>query len=357
MPMAPVVSILINNWNYAGYVGQAIESALAQSYPDVEVVVVDDGSTDNSRSVLARYADRVTLIMQERGGQPAAAAAGLAASRGDIVMFLDADDFLEPEAAARVAAAWADDCAKVQFRLSLVDAGGRRRGADPPLHVAMPTGDVVPEIFARGGYETPVTSGNAYPRRLLQQLFPVPPEFRYFDPYLNTVAPFYGRVVSIDEELGAYRLHGRNGWALTDRVDLDRIRERLIEDLMKEPYIQRAAAVTGRDVPPGTSLRKPIHVLYRLASLRLEPSSHPVAQDSRRHLLRAGIRALRADRQLPVPDKLFHAGVLLVTAVAPKCMARSAVEFALLSRPRPAWLRATARAVRRGAAVLRATSG
>lgn len=351
------VSILINNWNYAAYVGQAIESALGQTHPQVEVVVVDDGSTDNSRAVLDRYADRVRLIMQERRGQPAAAAAGLAASRGDIVMFLDADDFLQPEAAARVAAVWAGDCAKVQFRLSLVDAAGRRLGADPPLHTALPNGDVVPEIVSRGGYETPVTSGNAYPRQLLQQLFPVPSEFRYFDPYLNTVAPFYGRVVSIDAELGAYRLHDRNGWALTGGVDLERIRERLQEDLIKDRYIRRAAAATDRNVPPDTVLRSPVHILHRLASLRLEPPSHPMAGDTRRHLLGAGIRALRADRRLPLPDKLFHAGVLLITAAAPRGMARPAVEFALLSRPRPAWLRATARAVRRAGALVRITAG
>jgi glycosyltransferase involved in cell wall biosynthesis len=355
--MASVVSILINNWNYGEYVGQAIESALGQTYRHVEVVVVDDGSTDNSRAVLARYADRVTVIMQEGGGQPGAAATGLAASRGEIVMFLDADDFLAPDAAARVVAAWADDCAKVQFRLSLVDGAGRRRGADPPLHVAMPAGDLVPEIATRGGYETPVTSGNAYPRGLLERLFPVPREFRYFDPYLNMVAPFYGPVVSIDEELGAYRLHGRNGWALTDRVDAERIRERLTEDLLKERYIEQTAAATGRDFPRGTALRKPTHVLYRLASLRLEPAAHPVPEDSRRHLLRAGLRALRADRHLPFPDKLFLAAVLVLTAVGPKRIARSAVEFALLSRPRPAWLQATARAVRRGAAVVRGASG
>lgn len=345
--MAPVVSILINNRNYAEYVGQAIESALAQSYPHIEVVVVDDGSTDDSRAVLDRYAGRATVIMQECGGQPAAAATGLAASRGEIVMFLDADDYLAPDAAGEVAAAWADDCAKVQFRLSLVDGAGRRRGVDPPNHVAMPSGDVVPEIASRGAYETPVTSGNAYPRRLLEQLFPVPGEFRYFDPYLNTVTPFYGRVISLDEELGAYRLHGRNGWALTDRVDLDRIRERLREDLTKERYIERAAAATGRRVPAGTALRKPTHVLYRLASLRLDPSAHPVAGDTRRRLLGAGFRALRADPHLPFPDMLFGAGVLMVTAVGPKPIARSAVEFALLSKPRPAWLRTTARALRR----------
>ena len=355
--MAPVVSILINNWNYGEYVGQAIETALGQTYPHVEVVVVDDGSTDHSHAVLAGYADRLTLILQERGGQPAAAATGLAASRGDIVMFLDADDFLEPDAAARVVAAWADDCAKVQFRLSLVDGAGRRRGADPPLHVPMPTGDLVPEIATRGGYETPVTSGNAYPRGLLEQLFPVPHEFRYFDPYLNMVAPFYGRVVSIDEELGAYRLHGRNGWALTDRVDLGLIQERVAEDLLKQRYIERAAAATGREFPRGTALRKSTHVLHRLASLRLGPSAHPVAGDSRRRLLRAGFRALRADRHLPLPDKVVQAALLVVIAAGPARIARSAVQFALLSRPRPAWLRAMARAMRRGVGRARAASG
>ncbi len=75
LPSQPLVSVLIANHNYAQYVGRAIESVLAQSYPHVEACVCDDGSTDDSVAVLAEYAAcdaRVVLRCQENGGQAAA---------------------------------------------------------------------------------------------------------------------------------------------------------------------------------------------------------------------------------------------------------------------------------------------
>ncbi len=63
------VSIVVLNYNYATYLPLAVDSALAQSHPDVEVVVVDDGSTDGSAAVLDRYADRVRVVRKANGGQ------------------------------------------------------------------------------------------------------------------------------------------------------------------------------------------------------------------------------------------------------------------------------------------------
>ena len=100
MTAAPLVSVVINNYNYARYLAQAIDSALGQTYPGTEVVVVDDGSSDGSRDVIAAYGTRVVPVLKENGGQASAFNAGFAASRGDVVLFLDADDCLLPTAAA-----------------------------------------------------------------------------------------------------------------------------------------------------------------------------------------------------------------------------------------------------------------
>jgi hypothetical protein len=342
-----LVSILVNNWNYAGYVGAAIDSALAQTHPQVEVIVVDDGSTDASREVIARYADRVRVIEQENAGQPAAGAAGLAAARGDIVMFLDADDLLFPGAAARVSSAWREGCSKVQFRLSLVGPDGRHTGAaDPPLSAAMPQGDLVAHIDRFGRYETPVTSGNAYPRALVEQLFPIPGDFHNIDGYLNTVCPFYGPVISLEEELGAYRQHGDNRWAASSGMDAPLLRRKVHHDLIKERFAERTAAATGRVIAAGSAMRNPMHVLQRLGSLRLEPEEHPVPGDTVRGLLAAGLRALWTDTSLPWPDRVFYGGVLVAVALGPPPVAARAIDSALASRPRPAWMRRLARALR-----------
>jgi hypothetical protein len=96
--MRVTVSIVIPVYNHERFLAEAIESALNQSWPDCEVVVIDDGSTDGSAAIIGHY-PRVRGIRQVNRGLAAARNAGLAASRGDVVLFLDADDRLWPEAA------------------------------------------------------------------------------------------------------------------------------------------------------------------------------------------------------------------------------------------------------------------
>ncbi len=89
------VSILINNYNYQEYIGKAIESALYQSYENIEIIVIDDGSTDNSKNIIDQYASKesnVKAIYKENGGQLSTFNIVKEHISGDIVFFLDADD-------------------------------------------------------------------------------------------------------------------------------------------------------------------------------------------------------------------------------------------------------------------------
>jgi glycosyltransferase involved in cell wall biosynthesis len=99
---APFVSILINNYNYGRFLGDAIRSALGQSYANLEAVVVDDGSTDNSVETTQAFGDVVHLIAKENGGQASAFNAGFAASRGEIICLLDSDDEFLPGKVERI---------------------------------------------------------------------------------------------------------------------------------------------------------------------------------------------------------------------------------------------------------------
>jgi glycosyltransferase involved in cell wall biosynthesis len=99
--MNPVVSIAIPCFNSARWLGQAIESALAQTWPEKEVIVVDDGSTDGSADVARQFGDRIQLIVTENRGGNRARNSAWQAARGEWVQFLDADDYLEPEKIAR----------------------------------------------------------------------------------------------------------------------------------------------------------------------------------------------------------------------------------------------------------------
>ena len=142
-----LVSIVINNYNYARYVAATIDSALAQTWHPLEVIVVDDGSTDDSWSVIEGYGDRVRAIQQPNGGQGAAYNAGFAASRGEWVMFLDSDDLLDCGALACMLSCADDQVAKVQGYLRRIDADGHPRGGAVPYyaHVAVERQPVPPQ--------------------------------------------------------------------------------------------------------------------------------------------------------------------------------------------------------------------
>lgn len=92
----PLVSVIIPNYNYARYLRQAIDSVLAQTYPHIEVVVVDDGSQDDSRAVLEMYGTRIRWVTQRNQGVAAARNHGVRLSQGDYLAFLDADDYWLP---------------------------------------------------------------------------------------------------------------------------------------------------------------------------------------------------------------------------------------------------------------------
>ena len=80
-----LASIIIDNYNYGRFLKDAIESALNQTYPNREVIVVDDGSTDNSREVIASYTDRIIPVLKDNGGHASAFNAGVLVSRGEVI--------------------------------------------------------------------------------------------------------------------------------------------------------------------------------------------------------------------------------------------------------------------------------
>jgi glycosyltransferase involved in cell wall biosynthesis len=99
--MTPSVSVVIPVFDAARYLAEAIESVRAQSRPAEEIVVVDDGSTDDSAAVAARFAPAVRVVARVHAGIGAARNAGVAAARGTHLAFLDADDLWVPEKLAR----------------------------------------------------------------------------------------------------------------------------------------------------------------------------------------------------------------------------------------------------------------
>ena len=95
-PVLPLVSVIIPTYNRADLLPQTVESCLAQTYPHLEIIVVDDGSTDATAEVMARYGAKVVYVRQERQGVPRARQHGLQRASGEYVTFLDSDDLMLP---------------------------------------------------------------------------------------------------------------------------------------------------------------------------------------------------------------------------------------------------------------------
>ncbi len=108
-PAEPLVSVIIPNYNHAQYVGDAIRSVLTQTYCEFEIIVVDDGSTDDSLAQVTQFGDKVKYIYQTNAGLSAARNTGFRASKGPLIGVLDADDMYEPEYLSKLVGALQED--------------------------------------------------------------------------------------------------------------------------------------------------------------------------------------------------------------------------------------------------------
>lgn len=331
-----LVSVVIPNYNYERYLGTAIDSALALDWPSVEVIVVDDGSTDGSRAVIEGYGERVRAIYKDNGGQTDACNVGFAACRGELVIFLDSDDVLGPSLMRAVAEVWHPGVAKVQCQMQIIDAGGQPIGTIFPRYRGRPTPERVRHWAAvSGAYPTPPGSGNVYSAQALRRIFPLDGNESASDSYLLAAAPFLGDVVTIAQPLVSYRVHGKNDGAMAE-FDASKFGREVQRAAWRFQYSKAVAREAGAVLSDSAFNRSMTTLAYRLASLRLLPEKHPVPEDT--------IAAVMQDffRAVLVPQGLSWSGrtALLLWALAVSGMPRAAAErlvtwrFVASQRPR-----------------------
>jgi glycosyltransferase involved in cell wall biosynthesis len=209
-PQRVELSVIITCFNYEAFVGEAIDSALRQGSDSIEIIVVDDGSTDESWSRIRSYGDRVKAIRTPRQGALGASLAGLKLASGGFVYFLDADDVLCEGAFGVLAQHLHSRVSKIQFMLTPINKQGEVIGPPfPKLQDSRDSARLIKSIMVCGYYSTPPTSGNVYRRDIYDGLGDLTYE-RAIDgvPYL--LAPFLGEVVSIGRTLAKYRIHDAN---------------------------------------------------------------------------------------------------------------------------------------------------
>jgi glycosyltransferase involved in cell wall biosynthesis len=237
----PLVSIILNNYNYGRFLKTAVESVLNQTYTKFELIVVDDGSTDESQDVIESYGDRIIPIFQKNAGQAAAVQAGFQRAQGEIVCLLDADDYFHPEKLAKVVAAFENHPEWVQLShcWTSVNAAGLKVGTSASDRLSQ--GDVTPLLLRWGRYASGISSTLAFRRSILDQVMPAPDCVIAIDSYLNMTVPFYGAVGCLNESLMFYRIHGKNRRARCVNIDY------LIHQRQKMAgYLNQAAAQQGQ---------------------------------------------------------------------------------------------------------------
>ena len=319
------VSVVVVNHNYGRFVADAVDSALQQTHDRVQVVVVDDGSTDDSRAVLRRYEDRVVLVLKENGGQGSAFNAGFRHATGAAVIFLDADDLLAPDTAARVARAFhgRPELAKVHFRLEVIDGAGRPTGAlTPPAGLPLPTGDLRELVRLHPDDVTyPPASGNAFARRALQRVLPMPEEdYRILaDVYLLNTVPLLGPVAALEGTGGRYRVHDANSHYAA-RLRPERVRATVRVTHATHAHTRRLALALGLEAPPEPERddRSLVFLSQRLVSRKLDPRLHPFPGDTVARLAGRGAAAALRRPDLSAGMRSLYVAWFLAMAAAPR---------------------------------------
>lgn len=207
-----MISVIIDNYNYGRYLAEAIESVIGQNYKDWELIVVDDGSEDDSVSIINsfvnRYPDKIRKVIKENGGQASCFNCGFEESNGDIIAFLDSDDKWFPDKLAKIKEA--HDLSSFVAHEKLFSNGkdqkistekNEKRSYYLKKYGLFPTYDIT-------------TSTMSFSRSLLEKIMPVPEkEFRICaDHYLTFSATYFENVCYLHEKLSFYRIHDKNGF-------------------------------------------------------------------------------------------------------------------------------------------------
>ena len=207
-----LVTIVIDTYNTGHLVERAIGSVLEQIYPAelLDVLVVDDGSTDNTEAVVQRYARRVRYIRQSNGGQASALNTGIRNARGEIICLLDGDDYFYPEKVMRVAEVFQRQplVGLVHTRYDIVGIDGKviRRGCPSVLE----EGDLE-GITLLGYSSSSVTSALALRASIARGVEIPDKAFRFSaDYFLVNILPLMARVGAVQDPLSAWVAHGAN---------------------------------------------------------------------------------------------------------------------------------------------------
>ncbi len=235
----PFISVLIDTYNHERFIEQALTSVLEQDVAATErqIIVVDDGSTDRTPDVVRKFEPRLRLIRKANGGQASAFNAGIPECRGEIVAFLDGDDWWAPGKLRAVSEALASEAAVglVGHGITEIYADGREHtellGEIPRFRITSKEG--ARAFRVRKSFLG--TSRMTYRADILRKIGSVPETLTFeADEYLFTLAGLFADVLILRESLTFYRLHDKNAFQIADgNADAIRRKQRVLAALAK----------------------------------------------------------------------------------------------------------------------------
>lgn len=352
MGYLPKISVIITCYNYASYVCQSIDSVLSQSYQNKELIVVDDCSDDESRELIANYGEALTRVFHETNmGQAGAFNSGFSKSTGDIVIFLDADDFLECDALNSVSEAFLKLYSVSMYRMNLVDSRGKFLDLHPKPEQRFDSGDLKSMVLRRGRITGTVTSGLVFNRSFLNQVLPIPvTDFKQgADGYLMTLAPLFG-IVGDGEAivLSNYRKHGGNhsdfSRALEKRacwsIQHDNARYDSLRDFASRLELEIREPLGSRDY---LYLEQNVALLLFSEASGIETRA---LYKSRLSILIPGLASVR-NQNLTVANSIIMGLWWLSIILFPKTWSREFYSWNKKPESRPGFLRAVSKFLRR----------
>ncbi|MDF3075788.1 MAG: glycosyl transferase family 2 [Alphaproteobacteria bacterium] len=231
----PLITAVVNNYNYARYLHNAIGSVFRQTYKNIELIVVDDGSTDHSREIIASYGDKLRPILTENGGQGHAVNLAVAAANGEYVAFLDSDDFWVPAKIQKMVelARQRPDAGLLYHRyLNTNVYGDAMGGPEPPI--LLPASFQRGYLHSGGSYWHSVMSTLMLKRDLLQKIVPIPTYANRegADSVLEHCGIMLSRIAAHPDAMAYRRIHGGNLYA-AGRETYDRTPELRLADVKR----------------------------------------------------------------------------------------------------------------------------
>ncbi len=217
LPEAPLVSILVPNYNYAKFVGETLESVLRQTYSHFEAIVCDDGSKDSSCEIIETYVQldsRIKLIRKPNGGVASALNTAYREAKGEIICLLDADDIWLDQKLERIVVLFKSNttCGFAIHNVIQIDGQGDLIKATP-MYGNLPSGWLAQSALENGGFvdNIPPASALSIRRQVAELIFPLNEEFvRNADSLIFRFAPLITGIASTTEVLSQFRIHGAN---------------------------------------------------------------------------------------------------------------------------------------------------